>query len=238
MLKPVIVDSTQCHLWTDALHASSLAKEARNKWDRGTYVRFCIMTAWTALETSCQDALEVNNLGYSFKANLDSALSQKGIEPIKWGEGIWQKIAQLQNRRKDYVHRFLSLTDMFPEAHIAEDTINVVREAIQDIYSKASKNCPNWVTIDRVSGWDTQPQVSMPTLTVSHAGAKFEDPTTRKIFIVVNGKERLTDVFPSGYDVSDVVNELLRNVNVPIEAIRIYDDKELIENHLVVMRGN
>jgi hypothetical protein len=52
-----------------------LARKAQDKWDRGTYVRNCVATAWIALETSCQEALSSNAIGYSFKANLDKALA-------------------------------------------------------------------------------------------------------------------------------------------------------------------
>ena len=37
-LRGLTVDSSQCHLWTDALHIRQLAREAPDKWDRGTYV--------------------------------------------------------------------------------------------------------------------------------------------------------------------------------------------------------
>ena len=237
-MKPVIVDSTQCHLWTDALHARELAREARNKWDRGTYVRFCVTTLWIALETSCQDALEEKNIGYSFKANLDHALLNQGFEPLEWGKGTWQKVAQVQNIRKDYVHRFLSLKEMFPDSRVADNAIDIVREAIKDIYIRVGKIYPEWVEIYEVRGWDKQPQVSTPTLSQAHLGSSFEDPNTKRIYLVINGEEKLTSVYPSGHDTSKIVAELLKNVNVPIESIRVYDCGQLVEDYKVMMRGN
>ncbi len=237
-MAPIIVDSTQCHLWTDALHARSLAREARNKWDRGTYVRFCVTTVWIALETSCQEALEESNIGYSFRVNLDKALANKSLPAIDWGRGIWQKVTQIQNIRKDYVHRFLALSDMFPSSNVADDAIAVVRNAIKDIYARAGKIHPDWVDICEAKGWDTQSQMGMPTLAQAHFGASFDDPNTKRIFIVINGEEKLTSVFPSGHDTSKEVSELLMSVNVPIEAILIYDCGELVEEKRVMMRGN
>ncbi len=54
------VDSLNYHLWTDALHGRALAREAENAWDRGTYVRWTVITAWTAFEVVCGDALNVS----------------------------------------------------------------------------------------------------------------------------------------------------------------------------------
>jgi len=237
-MKPVIVDSTQCHLWTDALHARALSREAKNKWDRGTYVRFCVTTIWIALETSCQDALCEKNIGYRFKANLDQAVVNKGLEPIDWSQGIWQKIIQVQNTRKDYVHKYMALKEMFPDSDVADNAIEVVREAIKDIYLRSGKEYPEWVDIHEVKGWDKESQFGMATVSQTHLGSSFEDPNTKRIYIVINGEEKLTSVFPSGHDTSKAVAELLQSVNVPIESIRVYDCGELVEDNIVMMRGN
>ncbi len=60
MLK--LVENNHYHLWTDALYARALSREANNRWDRGTYVRWALLTAWIALEIACQDALEEPNI--------------------------------------------------------------------------------------------------------------------------------------------------------------------------------
>lgn len=75
-----VVESPHYHLWTDALHARSLARQAHNKWDRGTYVRWCVNTSWTALEVACQDSTEDPNISYSFRKNLD--VNNRGQTPI------------------------------------------------------------------------------------------------------------------------------------------------------------
>lgn len=237
-MKPVVIDSTQCHLWTDALHARALAREAKNKWDRGTYVRFCVTTVWIALETSCQDALNDKSIGYSFRKNIDSAIANNNFEAIDWSQGIWQKLVQVHSIRKDYIHRYLSLDDMFPASSVADNAILVVRDAIKDVYRLAGKTHPDWLEILDVKGWDTQPQFGMPTLSQAHFGADFNDPNTRRIFIVVSGEEKLTSVFPMGHDTSVEVEQLLKNVNVPIEAVRIYEAGTLVADIRIAMRGN
>lgn len=237
-MKPTIIDSTQCHLWTDALHARQLAREALNKWDRGTYVRMSVITVWIALETSCQDALSAPNIGYRFKEDLDKALSAASLEPVDWSQGIWQKVRQLQELRKTYVHRFLALPDMFPEASVADEAIETVRLAVENIYVRVAKFLPTWFSLDEAHGWQTRASMSGATLTVGHHGAKLDDPNTVKIYIVINGQEKLTTVLPSGYDPKESVDQLLSGVKVPISAIRVYDNGHLVQDLIVNMRGN
>jgi hypothetical protein len=150
-----LVESNHYHIWTDAIHARQLSTQTSNKWDRGTYVRWTILTAWIALEISCQDALEDNSISYSFKKNLNNAITLNGFSPLDWGQGILQKVIKLQNLIKDVVHRFPSESDVFPEASVAETTIKVIREAIQYIYNHCGKDPPQWVEDDCNEGWTT-----------------------------------------------------------------------------------
>lgn len=96
-MNPVLVDSTQCHLWTDALHVRQLARDTPNRWDRGTYVRLCVVLAWTALEIACQEALNTPEIGFRFKDNLDRAVADKGLPPLDWSKGIWQDVRRIQD---------------------------------------------------------------------------------------------------------------------------------------------
>lgn len=236
-MRPVIVDSTQCHLWTDTLHSRQLAREARNKWDRGTYVRACVSTVWAALETSCQEALESSDIGYRFKENLDTALEEQRLGPIDWSSGLWQRVRLLQERRKSYVHRFLALQDMFPDAVIADEAVIVVRGAIVDIYTRALKSVPGWIHIDSSRGWDLAPTSSAGTISQANLGSSFNDSNTTRVYIVIDGKEQLTSVFPAGHDVSETVAELVRNVKVPIQGVRVYDSGQQVQDLVVAMRG-
>lgn len=89
---PKIVNDAHYHVWTDALHGRALSHQANNKWDRGTYIRWTITSAWTALETACEEALSVSGIGRRFKDNLNTAVSERGLPPLEWGEGIWQRV--------------------------------------------------------------------------------------------------------------------------------------------------
>jgi len=235
---PTIVDSTQCHLWTDALHARQLAREALNKWDRGTYVRMCVTTSWTAIEVACQEALFSVDIGHRFKENLDRAIASASLRPIDWSTGIWQKVRVLQELRKSYIHRFASLGDMFPPASVAEDAVETARKAIERIFAHVSRPAPEWTGLDEARGWQARSSFGHAVLTTGHAGVRMDDPLTVKVFIVIDGEEKLTTVLPAGCDPSQEVNQLLQNVRVPISGIRVYENGELKRDLVVNMRGN
>lgn len=237
-MKPIVVDSTQCHLWTDALHIRQLAREARNKWDRGTYVRMAIATAWIALEVAAQEALGALDIGYRFKENLDRAVAAAGLPSLDWSHGIWQDVRALQERRKSYVHRYLSLTDLFPETEVAEQAIAVVRDAIVALCSHTGQPVPPWLRLEEAQGWHGLSTVGVATITVGYHGAKLEDPNTVRISIVSNGEERPTTVLPLDHNPQEHIEYLLKHVKVPISAIRVYRAGELVQHLVVNMRGN
>jgi hypothetical protein len=108
MSYPKIVENPHYHLWTDVPHARSLAHQAHNKWDRGAYVRWAVTTSWTVLEIACQEALDEPKISYRFRENLDAALEQKRFQKLNWTSGLWQRVKDLQEARKGYVHRFIS----------------------------------------------------------------------------------------------------------------------------------
>ena len=152
---PKVVETPHYHLWTDALHARSLAHQANNRWDRGTYVRWCVNTSWTALEVACQDATGDPNISYSFKRNLEAALKQQNLPAIDWGKGIWQKVMTLQQTRKNYVHRFVSETDLFQNADVADDAIKTTRQALSRfipmLSGRGHLGLPTMMTVDGMS---------------------------------------------------------------------------------------
>jgi len=45
------------------------------------------------------------------------------------------------------------MDDIFPDTSVAEETIRVIREAIQTIYSLSNKNIPIWIEDDFDNGW-------------------------------------------------------------------------------------
>jgi hypothetical protein len=51
------VETPHYHVWTDALHARELARNTKDRWNRGSYVRWTIIAACTALEIACANYL-------------------------------------------------------------------------------------------------------------------------------------------------------------------------------------
>lgn len=131
---PKLVNNHHYHLWTDALHIRALSHQAKNKWDRGTYVRLAIITAWTVLEIACQDALDDPSISYSFKRNVDDAVSKRSLPKLDWSQGVWQRVIKVQEARKSYIHRFISERDLFPEVSLADEAIETIRSA-KECYS-------------------------------------------------------------------------------------------------------
>ena len=192
-MNPLLVDSTQCHLWTDALHVRQLARDAANRWDRGTYVRLSLVLGWTALEIGCQEALNASNISYRFKENLDRAIADKGLPALDWSKGIWQDVRRIQQLRKTCVHRFTSLADMFPDSSIADDSIAVVRTAIGAIFDHASVPRPTWLHFDRSMGWAGLSGVSdTASATLITGGTSLVDPTAIRVCFVAEGVEHLS----------------------------------------------
>lgn len=238
-MKPLLVDSTQCHLWTDALHIRQLAREAANRWDRGTYVRLCVVLTWTALELGCQDALGVPEIGYRFKDDLDRAVAGRQLPPLDWSRGVWQAVRRIQEMRKAFVHRFASLADMFPEAVVADDAIAVVRAAIASIFDHASVARPVWIEFDHSHGWAGQSGASFSaSATLITGGVLPDDPTAVKICFVANDIEHVSSIHPQGFDYTNEVKSLVGAMNIPITAVRVYEEGILVSELLVHMRGN
>lgn len=238
-MNPVLVDSTHCHLWTDALHIRQLAREAANRWDRGTYVRLCVSLAWTALEIGCQEALDDPKIGYSFKVNLDKAIANQRLSPLDWSQGVWQQVRRLQEVRKTFVHRFRALDELFPDCEVADDAVVVARDGIAAVFAHASKKVPAWINFDASHGWARNTGAS----DVAHAciivgGVNPNEPTAIRVCYVVEQIEHVSGIYPKGFDHAAEVERLVKAVNVPISAIRVYEGKALIRELLVEMRGN
>jgi hypothetical protein len=193
---PKIVESPHYHLWTDVLHARALAGQAHNKWDRGTYVRWAVNTAWTVLEIACQEALEDPKISYSFQRNLDVAIKNKSLPKLDWGQGLWQKVIKIQETRKRYVHRFLTETDVFPSSEVADNVITVIREAIIFIYNHANRVSPAWVQDNEDRGWDRGPGGVRAHATLIKSGASLDDPNVIKVCYIQDNREYLSDVLP------------------------------------------
>jgi hypothetical protein len=199
MTFPKIVESSHYHLWTDALHARALAKQAKNRWDRGTYVRWSVTTAWTVLEMACEEALETTGIGRRFKENLDHACVAKGGGAINWGSGVWQRVTALHEARKDFVHINATQEKLFPEFGEADDAISIVRDAATDIFARAGKSCPSWLRDDDDKGWDHGSQ-SRADVSSVHLGVDPQGEDTIRISYEYKGREYDSNFLPPGTD--------------------------------------
>jgi hypothetical protein len=224
---PKIVDSVHYHIWTDALHARELARQTKNDWDRGTYVRWVITSAWTALEMVCGDALGSEGIGRRFKSNLDAAIAKNKLSSLNWESGIWQRVLGIHHARKDFVHVNASQSSLFPPVEMADNAINDIRAAIEDLFGKMGKPAPLWVHDDEDRGWDKGKH------TVGHgmivrAGVDLGSPNAVRIGYVYNGEEHICDILPDGTDPREVINQLIQNIRVPVSRVRAYVGTTLV----------
>jgi hypothetical protein len=143
-----LVTTPEYHLWTDALHARKLAEDTKDEWNQGTYVRFAVIFAWIALEQSCKDALDDDNIGFSYYRDMNSAINSKQLTPIDWQNGIWKDVEDLKNLKNQYTHSNSNQNDLWADINKAEKAIKVAREAIKDVYSRVGKPVPTWVDDD------------------------------------------------------------------------------------------
>jgi hypothetical protein len=233
-----IVDSFHYYVWTDALHLRAIAHQARNRWDRGTYVRSTLTNACTTLETACNDALDVTNVGYSFRKNLDGALNQKLLPPLDWSQGLWKEVSELLALRKEFVHKGISTQTRFTEAAQADKAIDVCRRAIKAIYVVAHKNVPAWVDDDTDPGFkEGGPRVTVHGQ-LTTGGADPNLPDTIKIAYVYKDREYISEHHPAGTDHRPLLDDLITRLQAPVSAVRAYCGSKLIEERELLMRGN
>jgi hypothetical protein len=235
---PKLVETPHYHIWTDALHGRALAQQTANRWDRGTYVRWTVITAWTALEMACEDALAKQGIGHRFKENLDQALATAGLPPIDWGRGLWQRVEKIHRFRKACVHGYPTDQELFAEVALADDAITTLREAIYDIYSRTGKAAPAWGLDDHDRGWDGPAgDRDVAHLTAARQGADERDPEVIRVAYVHKDREYVSDVLPAGSDPAPYVDHILATMLSPISAVRIYRGSTLVSERELPMRG-
>ena len=227
MLK--LIENNHYHIWTDALHARALSHETNNRWDRGTYVRWTVMTSWVALEIACQDALEDPNISYRFKDNLNKAIEKKSLSKLDWSKGIWQQVLTLQELRKNCVHRFSQESDLFPDAKIADEVIITARKAIIEIYNHVGNNAPLWVNDNEDQGWSVKGMTLFANAYSTPLGVDENAPDTIKITYIYKDKECIRDVLPANTDPNPYVKRLIESIGLPISGIKVYKGKEVIQ---------
>lgn len=234
-----LIDSTQYHLWTDALHARVLARQTQNDWDRGAYVRWAILSAWTAFETVCGDVLDADGLGNRFKERFNEAVLKKGLPPLDWGKGIWQRALAVYSTRKDFTH----IAPEIPQARLlatvdqADQAISVLRDAIKEVCRVAGLPSPPWADDDQDRGWDSAGVKSVAHATVVKAGVDPDDPETIRTTYVIQGEEYQDLCLPPGTPPSEAIDSLVSRLNVPVSAVRVYRGRDLIDERKLNARG-
>jgi hypothetical protein len=227
MLK--LIEDNHYHIWTDALHARAISHETNNRWDRGTYVRWTLMTCWIALEIACQDALEDPKISYSFKCNLNNAIEKKALPKLDWSKGIWQQVLNLQELRKNCVHRFSQESDLFPDASVADEAIVTARKAITEIYNHVGKKAPLWVNDDEDQGWCVKGMSIFGNAYSTPPGVDENAPDTIKITYLYKDKECVREVLPANTDPEPYVEKLIATIGLPISGIRVYRGQDVID---------
>jgi hypothetical protein len=231
-----LVTTPHYHLWTDALHARALAKQAKNKWDRGTYVRWAVTTSWTVFEMCCADALQINKSRSGFKDTVNARLRELGFGPLDWGQGLWWRVLNVYAKRKEYIHVNSSPSQLFPDVSEANTSIQVLRDAIKAIYIHAHRTPPVWVDDDFDRGWDEAERSSLHSQCI-HAGVDESDPNVIRLGYIHKDREYITDIYLPGTDPEPRIQQLLQSIRIPISAIRIYRGPSLLEERPLNMRG-
>lgn len=141
------VESPHYHIWTDALRGRDLALKADNSWDRGTFVRWSLMSAWTTFERAVENALGVTSFGSNFWRKFDVACSAAGIAPPQRGQGLWQRVGKIHSRRNEYTHLLVAKQeDLLPvDAESAREVIATLREAVKDLHLRLGLPAPEWI---------------------------------------------------------------------------------------------
>jgi hypothetical protein len=234
------VNSAHYHVWTDALHARELARTAANKWDRGTYVRWTIVSAWTAFEVGCEMALGVGiedaRLGRRFKEHLNLTMQALGLPKTEWGSGLWQNVLEVLQSRNDYVHLKVPQERLFADVPQAEHAIVTLRAALIDLCRTAGATTPDWMDEDIGAGWDGGRSMGVHA-TVIRAGAQPDDPHAIRIAYVYKGETKISEILPPGSDPAPALEKLRRDIVIPITAVRAYEGTVLLNEIPVQRRG-
>jgi len=234
-----LVDTPHYHLWTDMLHARSLARQARNRWDRSAYIRWAITTGWTTFEACCEEAVEKNGLGMRFKNNMNEAITILGLEQIEWGSGLWQKILDLYGKRKSFVHPKFGSVDLFIEIQEVEKAVSLYREGIETIYKYVGKLPPDWIKDDDDKGWDVKSSIRARGYGI-HDGANPDDPASYKVMYVQDGIEYLHSIYPASYEIiriEQIVTNMFGSLVEPVSEINVYKNGNKINSKSITMRG-
>ncbi len=69
------------------------------------------------------------------------------------------------------------------------------------------------------------------------AGADPDSLDAVRIAYVIGGREYVSDIFPPGTPHEPQFDDLVKRLNVPVQALRAYRGKQLLEERRVKARG-
>jgi hypothetical protein len=68
-------------------------------------------------------------------------------------------------------------------------------------------------------------------------GANPDGPDSVRIAYVIDGREYVCDIFPPGTPHGPQFDDLAKRLNVPVQVLRAYRGKELLEERRLKARG-
>lgn len=149
------------------------------------------------------------------------------------GSGLWQDVLDVYQMRKDYVHPGVAQERLFAPVGEAERAIAVLRLAIKDVYVRTGTPEDAWPNDDEDP---VDPHKgSSAHATAIRAGASKESGI--RICYVVLGREYESEIARPDADHIALMEDLLRQIRVPISAVRAYRGDDLIDEIIVRMRG-
>jgi hypothetical protein len=194
------------------------------------------MTAWTVLEMACEAALETSGIGRRFKQNLDVACAAKGVHPIDWESGVWQRVTTVQGTRKDFVHINTTQEKLFSVLEEADRAITIVRDGITDIYDRVGKSPPDWLQDDDDKGWDPGSGTMLHGQAI-HGGVAPKGEDTVRTSYEYKDREYDYEFCPPGTDLEPLIERLQQNLRIPVTAVRAYRGRTMIYERKLQMRG-
>ncbi|MFZ5500971.1 MAG: hypothetical protein ACOY58_03550 [Candidatus Micrarchaeota archaeon] len=212
------LESKHYHLWSDVLHARELARTTKSEWDRGTYVRWAVVSAFTVLELSCADAFEVPKMGDDFKRGLDKLVKDAGLPGLDWGSGLWQDVLELRGKRRKWVHRIENETDLFPDCSVADKAIEVVHEAVAKVYSMNKRPAPLWLSLEKDWGWGGR---RGPHIEFHPCVGNTEALEAVVVGYVHKGIDRRHRALPAGSDPVPVIEDLIKTSPWPLSCVYV-----------------
>ena len=120
----------------------------------------------------------------------------------------------------------------------ADQAISVLRDGIRAVSDLVGLPHPSWAADDADPGWQGRRGgigISSEMYSI-RAGAREDDPECIRITYILRGQEHLTEIAPPSTPPGPMLDKLLTSLNIPVEAVRAYRGKNLLEERITNMR--